>query len=450
MNTPITRRQPAGAPARGRTPSRWGAASLLWATIIALLAGAFWPLALAHAQDERVTVRLDGRALFRVGPGPDADATARARRIEQRLATLLDNPQAIVPAQVEPGGPERQDRIISVAGVPVITVSEADAQDNLTSIDALAALWAQQVDVSLARAIERRTSPWGRFTTEVQASVETAFARLLESAITVIPNALAALLVLGLFWALAAGMRRLMRVVFSRLLVDPTIENLIKQLAYYAIWALGLLVAVDALGFDPQTVVTGLGLTGLALGFALKDIISNFVSGLLILTLRPFELSDQIVVGETEGSVERVTLRATQIRTYDGRLVLVPNAEVFTSRVINNTASPVRRGSVLLVLSYQTDLTRAIEVIRGATQQTEGVLPEPVAAVRVRDLGANEMVVEARFWADSRRSDFVATGSAVRQAIVEALEAAGVSLPNPGARTLVLEHPEQWRRALEL
>jgi small conductance mechanosensitive channel len=67
------------------------------------------------------------------------------------------------------------------------------------------------------------------------------------------------------------------RIIFRRIIADLTVENLIKQLAYYAIWALGLLVAVDALGFDPQTVVTGLGLTGLALGFALKDIISNFV-----------------------------------------------------------------------------------------------------------------------------------------------------------------------------
>lgn len=86
-----------------------------------------------------------------------------------------------------------------------------------------------------------------------------------------------------------------MRLIFRRVVEDLTVENLIKQVAYYAVWALGLIVAADALGFVPQTVITGL--TKLALGFALKDIISNFISGILILVLRPFELGDQIVVG---------------------------------------------------------------------------------------------------------------------------------------------------------
>jgi small-conductance mechanosensitive channel len=106
-------------------------------------------------------------------------------------------------------------------------------------------------------------------------------------------------LVLSLFCAVSALVRRLMRALFRRVVEDLTVENLIKQFTYYAIWGPGILVAVDALGFDPQTVVTGLGLTGLALGFALgfalKDIISNFVSGILILLLRPFRLGDQII-----------------------------------------------------------------------------------------------------------------------------------------------------------
>lgn len=144
----------------------------------------------------------------------------------------------------------------------------------------------------------------------------------------------------GLFWALASLTRYLLRLVFRLVISDLTVENLIRQLSYYAIWAIGLVVATDALGFDPETVVTGLGLTGLALGFALKDIISNFVSGLLILWLRPFQLGDQIIVGSSEGNVERIHLRATEIRTYDGRVVMVPNAELFTSRIINNTAAP--------------------------------------------------------------------------------------------------------------
>lgn len=210
-----------------------------------------------------------------------------------------------------------------------------------------------------------------------------AFSRLSESAIRIVPRAIAALLVIGLFWFLAMGARALMRAAFARIVEDLTVENLIKQVAYYSIWVLGLIVAVDALGFEPQTVIAGLGLTGLALGFALKDILSNFVSGLLLLVLRPFQIGDQIVVGETEGAVERIRLRATDIRTYDGRLVLVPNAQIFTSRVTNNTASPVRRASVQLHLGYGSNLPLAVEVLRKAVVESDGVLPDPPVVVRV-------------------------------------------------------------------
>jgi small conductance mechanosensitive channel len=197
---------------------------------------------------------------------------------------------------------------------------------------------------------------------------------------------------------------------------------------------LGIAIAINALGLDPQTVVTGIGLTGLALGFALRDILSNFVSGILILIMRPFELGDQIVIGDTEGSVERIELRATQIRTYDGRVILVPNAELFTSRITNNTASPVRRGSVELFLGYDVDLNGALAVIEQAAQETEGVLEDPKVSLRVRDLGQDDIVVEVRFWTDSRRSDFLATSSNVRRTAVSALRAAGIPLPDPDTR----------------
>ncbi|NJM08728.1 mechanosensitive ion channel family protein, partial [Candidatus Gracilibacteria bacterium] len=184
-------------------------------TIIAVRLGAWWPLWLllmlttsmppstALAQDERVTVRLDGRALFRVGPTTDADATTRAQRVERRLATLLENPQAIARARVERGTLE-EERIVTVAGVPVVTVSLLDAEDNLTTPAALAALWAQRIDTALAEGRGRRLSPGGRFAAEVQSAVTAAFGRLGESALTVIPRSLAALLVLGLFWFIAS------------------------------------------------------------------------------------------------------------------------------------------------------------------------------------------------------------------------------------------------------
>lgn len=400
----------------------------------------------ASAQSDVATVRLDGQAVFQVGPASDGDdARERARRIEQRLNGLLRNLDALGPpvARQAPSG-----WTVTVSGVPVVTVTPRDAEDSLTSPPALARQWANALDRALGRARERRLGWGGRFGAETRASAEAAFGRLAESATRVVPRALAAAAVILLFWLIARAIRWALSFVFRRIIEDVTIESLIKQLTYYAILALGFFVAVDALGFDPTTVAAGIGLTGVVLGFALRDVLSNFVSGLLLLFLRPFEIGDQIVIGELEGSVERIELRATRLRAYDGRVMLVPNAEVFTSRIINNTADPVRRGKVEAWVGYDTDLKLAVETACDAAGRAEGVLDSPAPAVRVDELGQDDVVLEITFWTDSRRADYKNTASAVRKAVVQAFKEAGVGLPEPDVRLLRPQRVDEWREAL--
>ena len=390
----------------------------------------------AAAQDEPdpapAPVRLDGRTIFRVGGNEEMSAADRAARVEGRLAALLESPEAIAPAVIERRGPE--ERIISVAGAPIVTVTTADAEDNVTELDELATEWAAIIDTALANAVGRRET--GRWSAVVL--IDGAFARLLESVRLILPRALAAVLVLTLFGLIATAVRWLLRALFGRYEYDATLRNLLMQLIYYGLWVLGIIVAVSAMGFDPQALATAIGLTSVALGFAMKDVLSNFVSGLLLLIMRPFKIGDQIIVGPTEGVVERIELRATRIHTYDGRVVLVPNAELFTSRVTNNTASPIRRDSVVVYLAYDADLATASAVALESMRATVGVLEEPPPSILVRDLGATAIGVELRFWTDSRRADFLATRSRVNTAVVAALREASVGLPEPGATTVVV------------
>jgi small-conductance mechanosensitive channel len=404
------------------------AATLLWT----------FGVSLASAQvDGEAAVRLNGVPVIRVAAAGDESASVRAERIERRLERLVardDVPGAIT---VVPG-PGGDSRVVQLGDAPLVTVTREDADDQLLSVDALAAEWATALEGALQQARAARLSPGRRFTTEMQGAVTTAVRRLADSATRVIPRVLAAVAVLGVFWTLAAGLRALLRVLFRRLISDLTVENLVKQLGYYLVWGIGILVAADALGFEPEVVVTGLGLTSLALGFALKDIISNFVSGILILGLRPFEIGDEIVVGDTEGSVQRIRLRATEIKTYDGRLVLVPNAELFTSRVTNNTAAPVRRTAVEVPVAYGSDLARAEQVLLAAAGEVPEVLATPPPSVRVRALGAADMILELRFWTDSQRADLLATNSAVAHRVVVGFSAAGLDLPQPDVRRVWL------------
>ncbi|WP_312201463.1 mechanosensitive ion channel domain-containing protein [Stutzerimonas balearica] len=411
-----------------------------------------WPLALllslltlfqtfpaaAQVDDGLATVRLDGRALFRLGGTEELEARLRARQIERQLLTVLETPQGISRARIAAAGENAASRQITMAGRVLMQVTREDAEANGMALDAQAREWASILETALAQASTRRTSERARFVTDVRASVDTAFARLLEAAISIVPRALAALLVIGVFWALAAGVRAVVRMISRRLIHDRTVENLIKQVSYYTVWLLGLIVAATAFGLEPGALATGLGLTSLALGFALKDILSNFVSGLLILTLRPFQLGDQIVIGETEGTVERIELRATQIRTYDGRRVLVPNADTFTSRVTNNTAAPVRRGQVVCYLGYDVELQKVLRVLEEATLRAEGVIAEPQPSVAIREMGQSELAFQVQFWCDSRRSDFMLTASRVRANLIDALRAAGIALPGPAVHQVVL------------
>ena len=408
-------------------------AKILSLSLLAVATLIYIAQASAQSADDRSDVRLDGRALFQVGASGGTNSSDRARRIERRLSALVEAETR--PASVATVQRTGETANILMSGVTLMTVTQEDAEDNVTSLQQLAERWAGFIDSALRRARERRDAFGGRFLAEIRSSIEAAFGRLLESIIRIVPRALAALLVIALFWALARLVRWAMRAFFKRFVEDETTESLIKQVVYYAVVAVGVIVAVDALGFEPQTVVTGLGLTGLALGFALKDIISNFVSGVLILSLRPFDLGDQIVVGQTEGSVERIELRATQIRTYDGRVALVPNADVFTGRIINNTAHPIRRGTVTVMLNYDDDLERAIRTLLAAGSQADGVSNEQNVAVRVSELGEN-IVLDLSFWTDSRRSDFNDTCSHVRQAIVGAFKAEGIGLPDPDRRVI--------------
>ena len=205
---------------------RRGASVLLAAMVLAVQLGS------AAGQEDRVTVRLDGRAVIRVGPTADASAAERAARIENRLELLLENPSAITAPRVEPSGEDNGERAISVAGVTVVTVTMADAEENLVELDELASQWAEAINVALTSARDARVTPWGRFASEVVGTVRATFGRLGESTIVVVPRVLAALLLIGFFWLLATGVRVLLRLIFARVIDDLTVENLIKQVAF--------------------------------------------------------------------------------------------------------------------------------------------------------------------------------------------------------------------------
>ena len=169
--------------------------------------------------------------------------------------------------------------------------------------------------------------------------------------------------------------------------------------------------------------------------------LSNYISGVILLAARPFRINDQVVIGDYEGTIAQIQLRATTMKTYDGRVVYIPNQEVFQASIINNTASPRRRSSVMVGIDYGEDIGKAISVILKVLNNIEDVETVPAPDVLVNELAASTVNLEIRFWVDSRRSGFLATTSKVAQAVKEALEKADIDMPTDIYTLILREMP---------
>lgn len=163
------------------------------------------------------------------------------------------------------------------------------------------------------------------------------FAELHNSLLRAVPGMFRGVLVFLVFWLVAAVGRRIIALAAPRVRADTGVVLLLSRVYYYSILIFGIITALGAAGLNVSALVTGLGLTGFALGFALKDVLSNLLSGIMLLLYRPFNIGDQIRMGEYEGTIETIRMRDTLVRAHDGRLIVIPNTKLITEVVVNNT-----------------------------------------------------------------------------------------------------------------
>jgi small-conductance mechanosensitive channel len=176
-----------------------------------------------------------------------------------------------------------------------------------------------------------------------------------------LPRLLLAIGIVLVFLLIAKVARALIRRSATRRGEHRTLELAVGRLTQAGIIILGVLIGVTAAfpSFTPANLVSTLGIGGVAIGFAFKDIFQNFLAGILILVTRPFRVGDQIRFKEYEGTVEDIEARATLIKTYDGRRAIIPNGELYTNSVLVNTAFPQRRWQYDIGIGYGDDVERA-------------------------------------------------------------------------------------------
>lgn len=247
----------------------------------------------------------------------------------------------------------------------------------------------------------------------------------------ILPNLVIAVIAALAFLALAFGLSK----IIHKALLRAKRRDLAAMSASFAFWLIilfGTLVVLTIIlpSMKPVDIFASLGIGSIAFGFAFKDILQNWLAGFLILIRRPFRRGDQIKVGDIEGTVQAVETRATLVRTYDGRLVVIPNSDVYTHALTVHTAYEMRRSEVVVPVGLEVDLEHAIAVIKEAVAGIPDILSEPspdVLAWEFRELNVNLVV---RWWTKPQRAYVVRTRSEVVKAIKRACEAAGIALPS--------------------
>lgn len=218
---------------------------------------------------------------------------------------------------------------------------------------------------------------------------------------------------------------------------DQHVIKTTKRLSAYVIYSIGFIVLLGVFGVPLTALGTAVGLIGLGLSFALKDIIANFVSGIMILVSRPFKIGDQIAVGGEEGTVQDIRIRATDIRTYDGRKVVVPNSTLYSGTVVNNTAYDERRFEVVVGIGYDENINEAKELAIESLEEAEHVSEEHDPQVLVNELGGSSVNLKLRGWTRPSRANLVQASSEVTQIVKEKYDEAGIDIPFP-IRTVFL------------
>ncbi|NMG09263.1 mechanosensitive ion channel family protein [Brasilonema sp. UFV-L1] len=282
-----------------------------------------------------------------------------------------------------------------------------------------------------------------------QKSVSAAWVKLqamLDGFIIMLPNIVLALIVFALFWFAARIVRFVVRRLTRRYRHARNLGLILGRLAQGAIILLGLFISLSIVlpTFQAGDLVQLLGISGVAIGFAFRDILQNFLAGILILLTEPFQIDDQIIFKTFEGTVENIQTRATTIRTYDGRRIVIPNAELFTNSITVNTAFENRRLEYDVGIGYGDDIERAKELILQAMHSVDVVLKDPAPDVLVMELAESTVNIRARWWiAPPRRADSLDSRDQVLSAIKNKLTANGIDLPFPTTQILFHDQTEE-------
>ncbi len=301
------------------------------------------------------------------------------------------------------------------------TVSDAEAVERAGNI-AGRVTGVVTVENSLERdlSVDGNLSIFGQISGLIEGFVE--ILPLLAVAVTVA-------ILIGLLGYIIAGLG----FIWDRIAPNAFLGELIRSAIRFFFVVGGIVIALDMLGAAALlgAVLGGAGVIGLALGFAMRDTVENYVASLMLSLRQPFRANDHVLIDDLEGHVIRLTSRATVLMTLEGNHLRVPNSQVFKAVIVNFTRNPQRRFQFELGVDADDDPRAAMQLGREVLGTLGFVLDQPEPSARIENVGDSNIVIAFLGWVDQRESDYPKSRSLAIAAVKEALEEAGFALPEP-------------------
>ena len=245
-------------------------------------------------------------------------------------------------------------------------------------------------------------------------------------------RAVAALAIFVIGRLVAGWLSRWLTATVRRVGMDETLARFFGSLSYIALVVMVVLTAVNALGVPTTNFLAILGAAGLAIGLALKDSLSNFSSGVMLVFFRPFRVGDTVKAAGNEGTVDSISMFSTTLKTADNATLIVPNSLIYAATITNYTAESTRRIEMAVAISYDDSVADARDLFKRILGADKRVLGTPAPEIVVNDLGANSVSMIIRAWVAT--ADVAAARSDLLERIKSALGDGGFNTPYPRMR----------------
>jgi len=242
-------------------------------------------------------------------------------------------------------------------------------------------------------------------------------------------NIIGAILIFIVGKWLARKIANLLAKLMEKSDVDGTLINFLKNLAYYTMVVLVVVAAVGRLGVNTTSFLTIIGAAGLAVGLALKDSLSNFAAGVMLVLFRPFTIGDVVSTAGITAKVEKITIFNTLFCTADNQLVIVPNNKIISDIITNINAKDTRRIDLVVGISYTDDMVQTKDILEGLAKNDSRILTDPETTIAVAELADSSVNLVFRPWV--KTTDYWAVRFDLTESIKNALDEAGISIPYP-------------------